>query len=106
MVDLLHRIAEQGHHLRDWEVTRQADGVLLRVKSRESYGTESAADEAAHDLVGHVVAPGYEPVSAPVTGARREDRRGTPAWRAFVEVVVGPVASPPPLTGLPSASAD
>jgi len=103
MVDLLHRIAEQREHLRDWEVTRQPDGVLVRVKSRERFGTEAAADEAAPGLLEHVVAPGYEPVSAPVTAAARaEDRAGGHAWRAFVEVVLAPTVSAPHLKGVPA----
>jgi len=107
MVDLLHRIAEQREHLRDWEVTRQPDGVLVRVKSRERYGTEAAADDAAPGLLAHVVAPGYEPVSAPVTAAARaEDRRGGHAWRACVEVVLAPTTAPPHLKDVSATAAD
>jgi len=102
MVDLLNQIADQREHVRDWEVTRQPEGVLLRVKSRECYGTEAAADEAAADLLDHVMAPGYQPVSAPVTAGRPEDRRDGPAWRAFVEVVLAPTPGPPHLMALPA----
>jgi hypothetical protein len=101
MVDLLHQIADHGEHLRDWEVTRQADGVLLRVKSRECYGTEAAAEDAAVELLDLVLPRGYEPVSAPVTASRPEEMRGASAWRACVEVVLRR-AQGPTLTALPS----
>ena len=86
MIDLLYAVAACGDVVGSWELTGQADGFVLRVRSREVFDEEVAAVEVAERMSKVVLPGGYDAVSTAVSGRREGSAIGH--WRGVVELVV------------------
>jgi len=88
MVDVLHLIGACADVIQDWEVTRQPGGVVIRVRSRDSYDSSHAATHAGYALIERVTAPGYEVVAEPTVRSRPDETARDGRWHAWAELVL------------------
>jgi hypothetical protein len=86
MIDLLYAVAACGDLVGSWDVSGQQEGLVIRLRSRETFDSEATAAEAAQRMIKSVLPGGYETVSA-VAGGRAEGRAAD-RWRGLAEVVV------------------
>lgn len=87
MIDVLHALASSGDLVGSWDLTRQADGLALRMRSRELFASEADAIETAERMAKGALPGGYDAVST-TTAARSEGSAGE-RWRGVAEVVFG-----------------
>ena len=86
MIDLLYSVASSGDVVGSWDLTGQAEGLVLRVRSREVFGAESEALEVADRMVKGLLPADYEVVSTSVAG--RDEGTTDGRWRGLAEMVV------------------
>lgn len=86
MIDLLYAVAACGDVVGSWEVSGQQEGVVVRVRTRETFDSEAIAGEAAQKMVKRVLPGGYETVSA--SAVARAEGRAADRWHGLAEVVV------------------
>jgi hypothetical protein len=108
MLELMKTIGDSGDLIQDWEITRQSGGVLVRVRSRQTYATSDAASAAGLALVERVTGSGYELVTEPLVRARADVATRSDTWQAWAEVVlrrvrIGAVSEAAERNGSPAA---
>ena len=86
MIDLLHALGSSGDLVGSWDLTGQADGLVLRMRSRELLASEADAIETAERMAKGVLPGGYDAASTTVS-SRSEGSSGQ-RWRGIAEVVV------------------
>jgi hypothetical protein len=86
MIDLLYSIASCDDLVGSWEVSGQPGGLLVRVRTRESFDSEPEAIEAAERMVKCILTGGEETESSTV--AARALGRAADRWRGAAEVLV------------------
>jgi hypothetical protein len=85
MIDVLHALGSSGDVVGSWDLTGQADALVLRMRSRELFGSEADAIETAERMAKGALPGGYDAVSTTTTG-RSEGSAGA-RWRGIAEVV-------------------
>jgi hypothetical protein len=86
MIDLLYSIASCDDLVGSWELSGQPGGLLVRVRTRETFDSEPQAVEAAERMVKCVLPSGGETESSTVIA--RTVGRAADRWRGAAEVVV------------------
>jgi hypothetical protein len=86
MVDLLYSIAACDDLVGSWELSGQPGGLLVRVRTRETFESEPQAIEAAERMVKCVV-PGGDATESRTVAARAVGSAGD-RWRGTAEAVV------------------
>jgi hypothetical protein len=86
MIDLLYAVAACSDVVGSWELSGQADGLVLRVRSRDVFDVEATAIEVAQRMVKGLVPGGYEAVSTMTSS--RDEGSGSARWRGLAELVV------------------
>lgn len=93
MVDLFESIASCEDVVEYWDAGKRADGVLVRVRSRQRFPTQQAASEAAALIAKRLLPAGYdvvEQIAVGRTDGTMGDAVGTGGgqWHAYVELVL------------------
>ncbi len=86
MIDVLHALGSSGDVVGSWDLTGQADGLVLRMRSRELFASEADAIETAERMAKGVLPGGYDAVSTTTSG--RSEGSSSERWRGVAEVVV------------------
>lgn len=86
MIDLLYAVAACGEGVGSWDVSGQQEGLVVRLRTRETFESEAIAAEAAQKMIKGVFPGGYETVSA--TAVARAEGSAADRWRGLAEVVV------------------
>jgi hypothetical protein len=87
MVDLLYSIAACDDLVGSWELSGQPGGLLVRVRTRESFESEPQAIEAAERMVKCVLPSGGGETESSNLVARAVGSTGD-RWRGAAEVMV------------------
>jgi hypothetical protein len=87
MIDLLYAVGACTEVVGAWEVSRQPEGLVVRLRTPQTYDSKTSATEAAEQMVKCVLPGGYETLST--SAAARAERGGSEVWRGLAEVVVG-----------------
>ncbi|MGY2875021.1 hypothetical protein ACVW00_002211 [Marmoricola sp. URHA0025 HA25] len=88
MIDLLYAVGSCAGVVGTWEVSGQQEGLVVRLRTPQTYDAEPAAIEAAKTMIKSVLPGGEETVSTIATA--RVEGRTAPRWRGVAEVVVAP----------------
>jgi hypothetical protein len=88
MIDLLYAVAACSDVVGSWELSGQADGLVLRVRTRDVFDVEATAIEVAERMVKGLVPGGYDAVSTITSSRDHGSSRGP--WRGRAELVVRP----------------
>ena len=86
MIDLLYAVASCTDLVGSWEVSGQAQGLVVRLRCPELHDSETAAAEQAQRMVKAFLPGGYE-IASTSAAARAEGRAGQ-TWRGVAEVVL------------------
>lgn len=89
MIDLLYSIGSCDDLVGSWELSSQPGGLLVRVRTRETFESEPQAIEAAERMVKRVLGAGGGAETSTI--ARTVGRAGD-RWRGAAEMVVGGAA--------------
>lgn len=86
MIDLLYAVASCTDLVGSWEVSGQAEGLVVRLRCPELHDSEPSAAEQAQQMVKAFLPGGYEIVST--SAAARAEGRAGETWRGVAEVVL------------------
>jgi hypothetical protein len=86
MIDLLYAVGSCTEVVGSWEVGGQPEGLVVRLRTPDTFDSEATAVEAARKMIKCVLPGGFETLS--VTAAARTEDVARERWSGLAEVVV------------------